>query len=521
MKLSVCAGLVFVIGLLVVLRLPSVWYRMGGQDEQWYSVPGWTVANEGIPRIPYVITESPESVFNGADKLLYALPPLYSYVQAPFFWLFEPGYGTARLASLASGAGALVALFLLMRHCGVSPLLSLLCLFICGLGRAFYFPWQDTRPDMLCAMLGLFAQVAILRSLRSSTFQPFAIRLGCAGFLIGLAALAHPYAILFALQLGLFVLCFAQQKISLRIAGCIVAAATTLIGLSLWLPLIAIDAQSFWTQFSLNVLSRSGPGLMTRILWPIPYMEEQTRLIVERLGWLQVGILCGTLLFGLIMTLIRIRSARSETVEDPNLELNPWIPWLLAYSTIHLHIASLGMHPAQGYLCYLWAILVLLIACLIQRIDDISFQDQRKPVFAAMAAGLFLLLLVPGSGLRATWTYATKSGQANYNRTAFCRELDQRLPADARLLVSPEYVFEFELLGRRPVNASRLKLYHDVKGLPFDFLIASTQAFDEGIPDYLECESLWEYGDASDPLACHVEVFVPSKNTPRDLPWPR
>jgi hypothetical protein len=66
-----------------------------------------------------------------------------------------------------------------------------------------------------------------------------------------------------------------------------------------------------------------------------------------------------------------------------------------------------------------------------------------------------------------------------------------------------------------------LELYHNVEGLPFDYLIAATQAFDERIPDRLQCELLWAQGDPLDPLACYVEVYRPSAKTPRHLPWPR
>lgn len=76
---------------------PLIYRQAGGQDEHLFAVPGWTVAREGVPRIPYVPGRDPASVFYRADEALFALPPAYFYWQAPFFLVLPAGYGTARL----------------------------------------------------------------------------------------------------------------------------------------------------------------------------------------------------------------------------------------------------------------------------------------------------------------------------------------------------------------------------------------------------------------------------------------
>ncbi len=77
-------------------------------DEDWFAIPGWTVAQEGVPRVPYAPERHPESVFYWADVALYALPPAYFYWQAPLHWLLPPGCGTSRLASAIAGVVALL-----------------------------------------------------------------------------------------------------------------------------------------------------------------------------------------------------------------------------------------------------------------------------------------------------------------------------------------------------------------------------------------------------------------------------
>ncbi|MFG0334991.1 MAG: hypothetical protein ACF8TS_16665, partial [Maioricimonas sp. JB049] len=39
--------------LVVLLRLPLMHRQLPGQDEDCFAVPGWTIVQEGLPRIPY------------------------------------------------------------------------------------------------------------------------------------------------------------------------------------------------------------------------------------------------------------------------------------------------------------------------------------------------------------------------------------------------------------------------------------------------------------------------------------
>ncbi|REJ81453.1 MAG: hypothetical protein DWQ29_13745, partial [Planctomycetota bacterium] len=96
-KRAALCSLFVVASCFLVLRVPLMYRQSGGQDEDWFSVPGFTIATEGVPRVPYAPERRRESVFYKADQVLTALPPAFFYAQAPCFSLLPPGFGTARL----------------------------------------------------------------------------------------------------------------------------------------------------------------------------------------------------------------------------------------------------------------------------------------------------------------------------------------------------------------------------------------------------------------------------------------
>ena len=80
----------------IALRMPVALQLPGGQDEEWYAVPGLMVARTGIPTVPYSRATDPQSLFWGAEKALYAMPPFSFYVQAPFFLVLPGGLELTR-----------------------------------------------------------------------------------------------------------------------------------------------------------------------------------------------------------------------------------------------------------------------------------------------------------------------------------------------------------------------------------------------------------------------------------------
>jgi Dolichyl-phosphate-mannose-protein mannosyltransferase len=164
------------------MRLPALLHQPGGQDEQFFAVPGWTVLQEGVPRIPYLPTRNRPSFFENADRCLMAIPPALFYVQAPFFALFPPGYPTARLPSFF---GALLILFTSYRMSqllGANVVTALLGSILLALSRPLLFTGIIARPDLLCILCGLLAIMVLLSNEDWNRWQVIGLTGGLCGF---------------------------------------------------------------------------------------------------------------------------------------------------------------------------------------------------------------------------------------------------------------------------------------------------------------------------------------------------
>lgn len=462
----------------------------GGMDEDWYAVPGWTVAHQGIPRVPYAPSREPDRAFYRADEVLFALPPGYFYWQAPFFLVLPAGYGTARLASAVAGLAAVGLVYQLGRafygHCSAG-------LWAAGLysfSRVFFFPAQTARPDMLCAALGLGAVLATWHWHSSG-------RWGClwgAGGLLGLAALTHPFALVFALQLGVWVL-VAGRGFRGRMAAGAILAGCTLAVLALWLPLVAGHPEVFRVQFGNNVLDRAGPGLVSRLLFPWPALAYQAKILVEHAQGSQVALM----LFGLAgVTLIDLRR-----------QSGPRTAWVLAWSSIYLLAACQGIHPTKGYWCYPGALMFLCLGRVIAVAVEGASHRLPRPVAVAGAAALAFLTLLPGSGIRTWVAHLRHWSEIDYNAPRFARRLLRDLPVDARLTVDPGYVLDAFLAGRPTTLGVTDRLFLESTHFPYDYLIAGRYGMDNDFAEQFDAELVRAYGDRDDIFACYAEIYRP------------
>jgi hypothetical protein len=493
------------------------------QDEHWFAVPGWTVAREGIPRMPYVPVEDKASVFYHAQHVLFALPPAFFYLQGPFFAVLEATYTTARWPSWVAGMIVLWVLERILARLGVTFKIRLPILAICGLSRPFFFAWTNSRPDMLCAACGITAMYFGLRYWQSPTWSLAAL----AGLFVGLGLFSHPFAIVFVFQFSFLVLVLAKPpqvtprptgatKIfgwnpgvwSSRLIALCLAGTCAAIALALWIPLILVDSEVFWIQFSNNVLSRSGPGLHHRIVWPGSSIAHQSNMFYLRNGAIQ-STLCVCMLAAGAWMLVRRR--RQQEVYASALML----------VGVYFHIVSVGFHVLMDYWCYTWCWIMIVLALTLQSLSDaVERLTWQRGVVPGIVC-IILLFLVPGSGVRATWTYATRSHELAYNRSAFCQHVMSRLPVDAKLLVASDYVFEFEASGRNCVIAYKLERYLDASDLDFDYWVASRSNSLEQLPQSIGCQKLWSQGDWNDSLSCYVDVYAPPKDRTDHVPWPR
>jgi hypothetical protein len=470
----------------LAIRLPVVQREPGGLDEHWFAVPGYTVSREGIPRIPYCPERNRDSFFWKADVMLFALPPALHYVQAPFFWLFPPGYSTARLASATAGVAALWLLFGLGRRLIPGYWAAVIACGLFSLSRVFFFPAITSRPDMLCCAFGLGAIEALLAWRSSQRIWQLAL----AGVCLGLAGLSHPFAMVFALQLGVWTL-LTPGPIVQRVQRAALLTAVTLAVFALWLPLILREPEIFRAQFFNNVLSRSEPGASSigRVIENFSY---QAGRLWDYAGPVQCGLMGLGMLGGLLTAWFSRDPSRRTLVA-------------LTASSVVLLVLLQGRHPTLGYWCYPGGLMFLCLAALIR---DVSCWRPRwaTPVQLCLAA-LCALLLAPGAGLRATLTHLRHWNDPAYRPARFVEQVLQTLPADAALTVDPAYVFEVFLRHPRTLLGEETPHYFHAAEFPYDYLLASREALAKDLPRRLNGVRVAQYGNADDPFACVLDVY--------------
>lgn len=500
--------LALILAAFLLMRLPVMLHQAGGQDESDFAVPGWTILQDGIPRIPYMPSRNTEGVFYKADVALFTLPPAYFYWQAAFYAVFGPSHGVARIASTAAGLMGLWIVYRLGRQAYCDERVALLGVALYSASRFFYFPCLFARPDMLCGAIGLGAIACAWSWHRSGRM---AALIG-AGLLIGLGMLTHPSAIVYALQIGVWVLFGSQTWLS-RFTNSAIVVLVSLVVFALWLPLILAYPEEFRVQFFNNVLDRSGPGLLSRLVWPWEPLRYQSRLLWEHAGPWQLALMA----FGLVIATVHDlpRSIRQRW-SDPALLM------VLAWTSCYLLIACQGVHPTKGYWCYPGAFLFLAVA----RASVIVFDALRKTLgfeklLAAAGGVLLALIMLPGSGVRTTVAYLTHWSDPNYDSQSFVSGILHDLPPDAVYAVDPAHVFEFYVAGRKTLAAETTPFSFDVSQHSFDYLVASRYDLERDVPGQLGAERLREYGDESDIFACYAVVYQARVDSSETLFQPR
>ena len=503
-----CAIAVWVVALVAVfVRLPAAIHQSGGQDEDYFTVAGWSLLKTGVPRIPYAPSLNKDGYFYKADEILFALPPGFFAAEAAVFKLVGPSYAAGRLTSLLAGAAAIVGVYYLARRWfRASTALFSATLF--AFSRPFLFPATTARPDMLCTALLIWSLV-VLRTggtpkgpLRpagrgSSAVDPIntpgaedsgvpphqsPLRTACAGLLAGLALLTHPFALLgVLLAIGWIVFTFRDRK-RLHLLSFIAGTAATF---ALWLPLIAKDPTLFKIQFGNNVLHRAGPGLLTRIGWPFETLWYHAKLFVDLAGPWQAG------LFGVALITGTITDLRSNSNRRG---------WLVMTWAAVLGLAILqGVHPSKGYWSFPAAFLCMVVA------RCIEVGGRWKPLAVAAA----LALLVPGGGWKAAAVYLRHWGDPDYSHPETVHLLLDELPEDGRYLVDVGCVFDVHLSGRRTLLALDIPQYYSAAEEPYNLLIVTRTGLDQRVPQaFGASRRIRIFGNPHDDLAVYFEVWV-------------
>lgn len=469
-------------------RLPFVLLQPGAQDEQWFAAPGYTVATEGIPRLPFVPNRNPEGVFYKADVALFTLPPAFFYLQAPFFLVLPPGYPTGRMPSVLAGAAAICLTYVLGRR-WLNESAALWGAGLYSLSRVFFFPATFARPDMLCGAVGL----AVLWVLDSWHTARSWWKLVVAGGLLGIGLLSHPFASVYCVLAGMWVL-LAGRGLKERFGGSAVLVACSAGVAAAWLPLILAHEELFWAQFGNNVLKPQGPGLLSRLLAPWPYFAHQFRLLRDQAAVWQTCLM----LAGLVAATLWSRRLFSHS------RRLVWITWGLVY----LLAASQGGHPTKGYLCLPGALMFLcvgqVLTALVRRLTAAG------PVGRAAAlacAATVVLLMAPGAGSRAWWVQVRHWSNPNYNGPRFAQQLLAELPREGQFVVDTQYVFDVWLSGRKTVLDADALNYYLVEDYPYDFLVAGREGLDKRSPERYRGVFVRSFGARDDPFGCYAEVY--------------
>lgn len=494
--------LLIVIALFLSFRLPPILRQAGGPDEEWYAIPGLTIAREGVPRVPYSRATETGSVFLGAERLLFAMPPLSFYAQAPFFLALPPTFATARLASLLAACLAILLVYAIGRTLWDDPATALWGAGIYSACRLLYFPAMLARPDMLCGTLGLAAVWAICRWSRDRQRRWLAL----AGVLLGLAGLSHPFAIVFALQLGIWTALApgTSQARLLRPAG---LAAVALATFSVWLILIVREPELFRQQFIGNIIGPAGPGLVSRLLFPWHDLAGHLPLVIERAGPLQAAFLA---------TCMGVVTWLAWRWHDRVLGLVSALGW----SSIYLLIASQGSHPLQGYWCYPVAFFALAAGWCIVRCISECRRRTGTAIAVPLAGCLLALVFLPGSGLRTTWACVRNWNKLEYNPHQFTRSILADLPADAQLTVGAEYALDAYGLNRRVLLGIRYYNYFDATKYDYDYAIMGRAGMKEGLDRAMNARIVRTFGNEADPFACYAVLLVPDKQADRNSAKP-
>ncbi len=481
------------VALFLLLRLPLLVHLPGGQDEQFFAVPGLTVWQEGIPRIPYLPTRRRETLFENADVCLMALPPAYFYVQAPFFGLFPAGYPTARIPSLIGGCLVLALVYQLSRKLGASSRSALAMSMVLAISRPLMFTGLVARPDIGCGVCGL----AVATLLLSNSVWSLR-RIALVGAICGLGALFHPFALVFGLQ-ALFAVVFSKANWATRLKRLAVLGACSIVVLSLWAPLIIAYPYEFKSQFFANVLDRAGPGLPSRMLWPVASLRHHCQLLWEFAGPWQCG------LYGLAALMIVIFFWFSRH-RFPNATSH--LLWLV--SSVYLTAVVAGVHPTKGYWLYP-AALVAVYSSLI--LDDWV----RKRWLQAGVFVLAILVSLPGAGLTTTVAYLKNWGDPELHGRKFIQRELESLPKEGLFLADLVYVFDVYLSGRKTLLCQERAQYWGDDPIDYSYLLLTWEGADANWAIQYDARLEETRGSRRLPQTCFLDIYVPAHAKRSDL----
>jgi 4-amino-4-deoxy-L-arabinose transferase-like glycosyltransferase len=482
-----------IIAAFLVVRLPVTAHQPGGEDEECYAVPGLTILRTGLPQLPHVPARNMDSVYYGADRILFAEPPLTFYLQAVLYAFLPHVYGTARLLSLLAGVGVLWMVWRLTVRSTGSIGAAVMASGLFSLSRWFYFPAIRARPDILTIYFGLLA-IWWTSCWLESRRQRYLVGTGIA---IGLGGLCHFIAIVYAVQIAAW-LAWTSTGWKRLLHPALVAGVSLAI-FAAWLPLILMEPEVFRIQFGNQIFREQELSVVGRLIFPGASLRYHFWRAIVAIGLWQFLIGMGSLV---ICTLRQVR--RSD---------NPLgTVCLLSWTAMFLLSCLVG--PGQTKASY-WAYpAAFMFICLGELLRQV-LQGWKKATWqhgiAMLVVFAVFLSMLPGLGLRTTLVHLRHWFDRNYSEPAFARALLERLPADKTYVVDVQYVLDFVAAGRRTLLAPTLPAYLRLEDFDFDTLVSGRYNLAMGLPAQLCAETLDVFGIKEDPFACYAEIARPTK----------
>jgi hypothetical protein len=479
----------------LALRLPVMFRQHAAQDEDYFAVPGWTILKDGVPRIPYLPSRDPKCLFYGADEGLFILPPLFHYWEAAVFSILGPSTGAGRLASSLAGVASILLLAAIARRLLKNDFAAILAASLYAFSRCAYFPWLMARPDTLCAFWGFAALATSLGLVVHCNIRKPILT----GAFCGLGALTHPFAIVYAIQCAAITSATPGTWPS-RLKRITLFGVSTAAIFALWLPSILQHRELFERQFVRSVIDHAGPGLFSRLIWPVPSAMAQWKIFLEHVGPWQAALMIGGVI---VATLIAIRHHEARATA--------WV----ALSGLYLHVAVAGTHPTKGYWCYTGGLLWIAVACTAQWLAKAIASRMGRPRFANAGVALSLFaLLIPGCGLRTLIAHLRHWDDPNYNSPKFIATLVENVTPDEMIAVDPAYVFEFWLRHPKTLLALEYEPFFRISQHRFDRMVTGEFAERDEVPQAVRAVFLKTIGEPNDPFACFAKIYSSQQATP-------
>jgi hypothetical protein len=389
---------------------------------------------------------------------------------------------------------------------------------------------------MLCGALGLGVLLAMWQW--SQTLRRR--WLITAGVAIGLGMLSHPFAMVYAVQAGVWVLA-APGRWTQRIGRASLLTAVAVATFAAWGVLIVQHPEAFRSQFFNNVVNQSGPGLFSRLVWPVKSFVVQTPLFIEYAGPVQAAVMTAGLA-AVIWLALRSRDAGCRLAA------------VLSASAVYLHVAMIGVHPTKGYWCFTGALLFACVGGIVARaLHRLNRQQNHLSVdpspgyplgasppndaghaigtarggeggkkragwTTVAAVGIAAAIMLPGAGLRTVIAHVRHWNDINYDAPRFTQELMAAVPADAKLVVDPGYIFDFYRAGRDVTLGLDYVFFFSVRGTKYDYVVAGPYSLRDKVPQTLNADYVRSYGDRNDLFACYSEIYrspTPKEEEPR------